>query len=100
MNDNQLLEKISETIFKIPNRFIYLLQEYIDDQLSIDGYQKINLSQEVENNYFNSGITDLQLIQVLLDKVDKDKRYEPYSKEINKALYTALDYIEKIDNRG
>lgn len=100
MNDNQLLEKISETIFKIPNRFIYLLQEYIDDQLSIDGYQKINLSQEVENDYFNSGITDLQLIQVLLDKVDKDKRYEPYSKEINKALYTALDYIEKIDNRG
>lgn len=100
MNDNQLLEKISETIFKIPNRFVYLLQEYIDDQLSIDGYQKINLSQEVENNYFNSGITDLQLIQVLLDKVDKDKKYEPYSKEINKALYTALDYIEKIDNRG
>lgn len=100
MNDNQLLEKISETIFKIPNRFIYLLQEYIDDQLSIDGYQKINLSQEVENDYFNSGITDLQLIQVLLDKVDKDKRYEPYSKEINKALYTALDYIEKVDNRG
>lgn len=100
MNDNQLLEKISETIFKIPNRFVYLLQEYIDDQLSIDGYQKINLSQEVENNYFNSGITDLQLIQVLLDKVDKDKKYEPYSKEINKALYTVLDYIEKIDNRG
>lgn len=100
MNDNQLLEKISETIFKIPNRFVYLLQEYIDDQLSIDGYQKINLSQEVENNYFNSGITDLQLIQVLLDKVDKDKRYEPYSKEINKALYTVLDYIERIDNRG
>lgn len=100
MNDNQLLEKISETIFKIPNRFVYLLQEYVDDQLSIDGYQKINLSQEVENNYFNSGITDLQLIQVLLDKVDKDKKYEPYSKEINKALYTALDYIEKIDNRG
>lgn len=100
MNDNQLLEKISETIFKIPNRFVYLLQEYIDDQLSIDGYQKINLSQEVENNYFNSGITDLQLIQVLLDKVDKDKKYEPYSKEINKALYMALDYIEKIDNRG
>lgn len=100
MNDNQLLEKISETIFKIPNRFVYLLQEYIDDQLSIDGYQKINLSQEVENDYFNSGITDLQLIQVLLDKVDKDKRYEPYSKEINKALYTALDYIEKVDNRG
>ena len=98
--DDQLLEKISETIFKIPNRFVYLLQEYIDDQLSIDGYQKINLSQEVENNYFNSGITDLQLIQVLLDKVDKDKRYKPYSKEINKALYTALDYIEKIDNRG
>ena len=100
MEDTQLLEKISETIFKIPNRFVYLLQEYIDDQLSIDGYQKIELSQEVENNYFNSGITDLQLIQVLLDKVDKDKRYEPYSKEINKALYTALDYIEKIDNRG
>lgn len=100
MNDNQLLEKISETIFKIPNRFVYLLQEYIDDQLSIDGYQKINLSQEVENNYFNSGITDLQLIQVLLDKVDKDKKYEPYSKEINKALYTVLDYIERIDNRG
>ena len=100
MNDNQLLEKISETIFKIPNRFIYLLQEYIDDQLSIDGYQKINLSQEVENDYFNSGITDLQLIQVLLDKVDKDKKYEPYSKEINKALYTVLDYIEKVDNRG
>lgn len=100
MNDNQLLEKISETIFKIPNRFIYLLQEYIDDQLSIDGYQKINLSQEVENNYFNSGITDLQLIQVLLDKVDKDKKYEPYSKEITAALYTVLDYIEKIDNRG
>lgn len=100
MEDNQLLEKISETIFKIPNRFVYLLQEYIDDQLSIDGYQKINLSQEVENDYFNSGITDLQLIQVLLDKVDKDKRYEPYSKEINKALYTALDYIEKVDNRG
>lgn len=100
MEDTQLLEKISETIFKIPNRFIYLLQEYIDDQLSIDGYQKINLSQEVENDYFNSGITDLQLIQVLLDKVDKDKRYEPYSKEINKALYTALDYIEKVDNRG
>lgn len=100
MEDTQLLEKISETIFKIPNRFVYLLQEYIDDQLSIDGYQKINLSQEVENDYFNSGITDLQLIQVLLDKVDKDKRYEPYSKEINKALYTALDYIEKVDNRG
>lgn len=100
MNNNQLLEKISETIFKIPNRFVYLLQEYIDDQLSIDGYQKINLSQEVENNYFNSGITDLQLIQVLLDKVDKDKRYEPYSTEINTALCTALDYIEKIDNRG
>lgn len=100
MNDNQLLEKISETIFKIPNRFVYLLQEYIDDQLSIDGYQKINLSQEVENNYFNSGITDLQLIQVLLDKVNKDKRYEPYSEEINKALCTALDYIERIDNRG
>lgn len=100
MEDNQLLEKISETIFKIPNRFIYLLQEYIDDQLSIDGYQKINLSQEVENDYFNSGITDLQLIQVLLDKVDKDKKYEPYSKEINKALYTILDYVEKIDNRG
>lgn len=100
MNDNQLLEKISETIFKIPNRFVYLLQEYIDDQLSIDGYQKINLSQEVENNYFNSGITDLQLIQVLLDKVNKDKRYEPYSEEINKALYTVLDYIEKVDNRG
>ena len=100
MDDNQLLEKISETIFKIPNRFVYLLQEYIDDQLSIDGYQKINLSQEVENDYFNSGITDLQLIQILLDKVDKDKKYEPYSKEINKALYTALDYIEKIDNRG
>lgn len=100
MNDNQLLEKISETISKIPNRFVYLLQEYINDQLSIDGYQEINLSQEVENNYFNSGITDLQLIQVLLDKANKDKRYEPYSKEINKALYTALDYIEKIDNRG
>ena len=100
MDDNQLLEKISETIFKIPNRFVYLLQEYINDQLSLDGYQKINLSQEVENDYFNSGITDLQLIQVLLDKVDKDKRYEPYSKEINKALYTALDYIEKVDNRG
>ena len=100
MEDTQLLEKISETIFKIPNRFVYLLQEYINDQLSIDGYQKINLSQEVENDYFNSGITDLQLIQVLLDKVDKDKRYEPYSKEINKALYTALDYIEKVDNRG
>lgn len=100
MNDNQLLEKISETIFKIPNRFIYLLQEYIDDQLSIDGYQKINLSQEIENDYFNSGITDLQLIQVLLDKVDKDKKYEPYRKEINKALYTVLDYIEKVDNRG
>ena len=100
MKDNQLLEKISETIFKIPNRFVYLLQEYIDDQLSIDGYQKINFGQEVENDYFNSGITDLQLIQVLLDKVDKDKKYEPYSKEINKALYTVLDYIEKIDNRG
>lgn len=100
MEDNQLLEKISETIFKIPNRFVYLLQEYIDDQLSIDGYQKINFGQEVENDYFNSGITDLQLIQVLLDKVDKDKKYEPYSKEINKALYTVLDYIEKIDNRG
>lgn len=100
MEDNQLLEKISETIFKIPNRFIYLLQEYIDDQLSIDGYQKINLSQEVENDYFNSGITDLQLIQVLLDKVDKDKKYEPYSKEIIKALYTVLDYVKKIDNRG
>lgn len=100
MNDNQLLEKISETIFKIPNRFVYLLQEYIDDQLSIDGYQKINLSQEVENDYFNSGITDLQLIQVLLDKVDKDKKYEPYSKEITEALYTVLDYIEKVDNRG
>lgn len=100
MEDTQLLEKISETIFKIPNRFVYLLQEYINDQLSLDGYQKINLSQEVENDYFNSGITDLQLIQVLLDKVDKDKRYEPYSKEINKALYTALDYIEKVDNRG
>lgn len=100
MEDTQLLEKISETIFKIPNRFVYLLQEYINDQLNIDGYQKIKLSQEVENNYFNSGITDLQLIQVLLDKVDKDKRYEPYSREINEALYTALDYIEKIDNRG
>lgn len=100
MEDTQLLEKISETIFKIPNRFIYLFLEYINDQLDLDGYQKIELSQEVENNYFNSGITDLQLIQVLLDKVDKDKRYEPYSKEINKALYTALDYIEKIDNRG
>lgn len=100
MNDNQLLEKISETIFKIPNRFVYLLQEYIDNQLSIDGYQKINLSQEVENDYFNSGITDLQLIQVLLDKVDKDKRYEPYRTEINEVLCTALDYIEKVDNRG
>lgn len=100
MEDNQLLEKISETIFKIPNRFVYLLQEYINDQLSIDGYQKINFGQEVENDYFNSGITDLQLIQVLLDKVDKDKKYEPYSKEINKALYTVLDYIEKVDNRG
>lgn len=100
MEDTQLLEKISETIFKIPNRFIYLFQEYIDDQLNLDRYQKIELSQEVENNYFNSGITDLQLIQVLLDKVDKDKRYEPYSREINEALYTALDYMEKIDNRG
>lgn len=100
MENNQLLEKISETIFKIPNRFVYLLQEYIDDQLSIDGYQKINFSQEVENDYFNSGITDLQLIQVLLDKVDKDKKYEPYSKEITEALYAVLDYIEKVDNRG
>lgn len=100
MEDTQLLEKISETIFKIPNRFVYLLLEYINDQLSLDGYQEINLSQEVEKDYFNSGITELQLIQVLLDKVDKDKKYETYSKEINKALYTALDYIEKIDNRG
>lgn len=100
MDDNQLLEKISETISKIPNRFIYLLQEYINDQLSLDGYQKISLSQEVENDYFNSGITDLQLIQVLLDKVNKDKKYEPYREEINEALCTALDYIEKVDNRG
>ena len=98
MEDNQLLETIGEsmTVTKIPKQSIYFIQENINT----DNSQTIKFSEEIEPGYFSSGITDLALIEILIDRVDNIKKFEPYRNQLNMHLLDIIDYLTEIEKHG
>lgn len=99
--EDQLLEKIGEsnTVTKVPNHPVYFIQEKINKDIN-NPYQKLSFTYKVKDDYYTSGITDISLVEILLDRVATSKKFELYRNELNFALLTVIDYLEKIENHG
>lgn len=74
---NQLLEEVTQNITKNPNWEEYFLQQYFDD-VPDNKYHHLYFTEVCEtdvngDDWYSSGITDKELIEILLHRLKTDK---------------------------
>lgn len=74
---DQLLEEITQNVTKNPNWEEYFLQKYFDD-VPDNKYHHLHFTEVCEtdvngDDWYSSGVTDKELIEVLLHRIKTDK---------------------------
>lgn len=74
---DQLLEGVTQNVTKNPNWEEYFLQQYFDD-IPDNTYHHLHFTEVCEtdvngDDWYSSGITDKELIEVLLHRIKTDK---------------------------
>lgn len=97
--EEQLIQQINDDISKNPTCECYHLRKYFKNK-PLEEYSILRMMETFQDGSVAPGIKDIELIELLLHRVDTIYHNDMNQRELIEVLMKALDYFVEAEERG